>query len=73
MMMTKTTTTTTLEFSMVISSLYDLRTSQEIIRFDLILNHSLLLDLERRMASRKKSILDNTSPMIWKSVSGKLM
>ncbi|CAA7034736.1 unnamed protein product [Microthlaspi erraticum] len=26
-------------------------------------------DLERRMASRKKSILDNTSPMIWKTVS----
>ncbi|CAH2043401.1 unnamed protein product [Thlaspi arvense] len=26
-------------------------------------------DLDRRMASRKKSILDNTSPMIWKTVS----
>ncbi|XP_002864939.2 type I inositol polyphosphate 5-phosphatase 5 [Arabidopsis lyrata subsp. lyrata] len=26
-------------------------------------------DFERRMASRKKSILDNTSPMIWKTVS----
>lgn len=25
------------------------------------------------MASRKKSILDNTSPMIWKTVSGKLI
>ncbi|XP_010485317.1 PREDICTED: type I inositol polyphosphate 5-phosphatase 5-like [Camelina sativa] len=26
-------------------------------------------DLERRMASRKKSVLDNTSPMIWKTAS----
>lgn len=34
---------------------------------------SCLLDLERRLASRKKSILDNTSPMIWKTLSGTLI
>ncbi|KAL1215476.1 Type I inositol polyphosphate 5-phosphatase 5 [Cardamine amara subsp. amara] len=32
-------------------------------------NNGVFIDLERRMASRTKSILDNTSPMIWKTVS----
>ncbi|CAH8391148.1 unnamed protein product [Eruca vesicaria subsp. sativa] len=32
-------------------------------------NNKIFNDLERRLASRKKSILDNTSPMIWKTLS----
>ncbi|KAF8089300.1 hypothetical protein N665_0510s0013 [Sinapis alba] len=32
-------------------------------------NNKIFNDLERRLASRKKSVLDNTSPMIWKSLS----
>jgi len=56
--------------------LNDLRTSQEnqnkIIRFDFE-SCFFVIDFERRMTSRKKSVLDNTSPMIWKTVSGKLI
>jgi hypothetical protein len=52
--------------------LNDLRTSQEnqnkIIRFDFE-SCFFVIDFERRMTSRKKSVLDNTSPMIWKTVS----